>query len=476
MDSSEAIWPVLELDRSKRGGLVDQIVAAITGLVNSRELRVGTKMPSVRRFAKSNGVSTFTVVESYDRLLTLGLLSSRRGSGFFVARSEVASAPLQLALHATPSAIDALTPDLYSGVSDALPVGAGWLPPEWYGETTVLDAVRHAMKIPANRLRGYGHPLGFPTLRQHMAASLDDDLFHVSPDQIMLTNGATHAFDLILRTLTKPGDTVFVEDPGYSNLMSLVQHHGCVAVGIARSAHGLDFDYLIKQAAAMQPKLMFVNTVLQNPLGTSLTQAQAHKLLGVAEQFDFWIVEDDIYRELAARGEASLAAMDGLRRVIRVGSFSKTLSPVLRVGSICASNSLAPELLRVKMLTGLTTSEINERAVYHAVSARPYKKMVEKLVDQLASARERTTERLDDAGMKPLAKPRGGMFVSAGWQVPPSASFNGKLIADRALGSGILLSPGEFFSLTPPSTIWFRFNAAYAADAPALTQFLQSIR
>ncbi|MEJ7806114.1 MAG: aminotransferase class I/II-fold pyridoxal phosphate-dependent enzyme, partial [Telluria sp.] len=124
---------------------------------------------------------------------------------------------------------------------------------------------------------------------------------------------------------------------------------------------------------------------LHNPLGTSLSQAQAHRLLGVAEQFDFWLVEDDIYRDLAARSDASLAAMDGLRRVIRVGSFSKTLSPVLRVGSICASNSLAPELLRVKMLTGLTTSEINERAVYHAVSARPYRKMVEKLIDQLAS-------------------------------------------------------------------------------------------
>ena len=475
METSEAGWPVLEIDRSKRGGLVDQIVTAITAMVNRRELRVGTKMPSVRRFAKSNGVSTFTVVESYDRLLTTGLLSSRRGSGFFVARSEAAVAPLHLALHATPSAIDALTPDLYSGVSDALPVGAGWLPPEWYGETTILDAVRHAMKIPANRLRGYGHPLGFPTLRQHMAASLGEDLFQVSPDQIMLTNGATHAFDLILRTLTKPGDTVFVEDPGYSNLISLVRHHGCIPVGIPRGEHGLDFECLATRAAATQPKLMFVNTVLQNPLGTSLTQAQAYKLLGVAEQFDFWIVEDDIYRELAARGEASLAAMDGLRRVIRVGSFSKTLSPVLRVGSICASNSLAPELLRVKMLTGLTTSEINERAVYHAVSARPYKRMVEKLVNQLASARERTTERLAEAGMEPLAKARGGMFVSAGWQVAPSADFNGKLIADRALASGILLSPGEFFSLGPPSTIWFRFNAAYAADAPALTQFLQSI-
>ncbi|UUZ55872.1 PLP-dependent aminotransferase family protein [Massilia sp. H-1] len=217
-----------------------------------------------------------------------------------MARSDVAAAP-QLALHATPSAIDALTPDLYSGVSDALPVGAGWLPPEWYGEATILDAVRLAMKIPANRLRGYGHPLGFPTLRQHMATTLGDELFQVGPDQILLTHGATHAFDLILRTLTKPGDTVFVEVPGYSNLMSLVRHHGCIPVGIARGDNGLDVEALARHAAAIPPKLMFVNTVLQNPLGTSLTQAQAHRLLGLAEQYDFWLVEDDIYRELAAR-------------------------------------------------------------------------------------------------------------------------------------------------------------------------------
>lgn len=476
MDQTESSWPVLEIDRSRRGSLVDQIVAAIAQMVNTRALRVGTKMPSVRQFAKSNAVSTFTVVESYDRLLTLGLLSSRRGSGFFVARSEPVAAMTQLTLQPSPSAIDALTPELYSGVSDALPVGAGWLPPEWYGETTLLDAVRHAMKIPANRLRAYGHPLGFPSLRQHIAASLEEELFHASPDQILLTNGATHAFDLILRTLTKPGDTVFVEDPGYSNLTSLVRHHGCTAVGIPRSDGGLDLDFLAQQAAQTSPKLMFVNTVLQNPLGTSLSQAQAHRLLGLAEQFDFWVVEDDIYRELAARGEASLAAMDGLRRVIRVGSFSKTLSPVLRVGSICASNSLLPELLRVKMLTGLTTSEINERAVYHAVCARAHRRMVERLVDQLRTARERTIERLQEAGMTPLARPRGGMFVSAGWPDAPTPEWNGKLIADRALAAGMLLSPNEFFTLQPSPTVWFRFNAAYAADAPALSQFLKTIR
>jgi DNA-binding transcriptional MocR family regulator len=129
----------------------------------------------------------------------------------------------------------------------------------------------------------------------------------------------------------------------------------------------------------------------------------------------------------------------------------------------------------VKMLAGLTTSEINERAVYHAVSARPYKRMIEKLVDRLEAGRERTIERLLEAGMAPIARPRGGMFVSAGWQVAPTLEWNGKVIADLALKAGILLSPNEFFMLRPPGSIWFRFNVAYAADTPALIDFLRPL-
>jgi len=234
-------------------------------------------------------------------------------------------------------------------------------------------------------------------------------------------------------------------------------------------------EELARQAAVLQPKLMFVNTVLQNPLGASLTQAQAHRLLGLAEQFDFWLVEDDIYRELAAPGEASLAAMDGLRRVIRVGSFSKTLSPVLRVGSLCASRSLVPELLRVKMLAGLTTSEINERAVLDAIGTRGYRRMVGRLVTRLDAARDEAFEALGEVGLRPLARPRGGMFVSTGWDEAPTQGRSARSIADAALKAGILLAPAEFFTQRAPERIWFRFNVAYAAD-PALLAFLRAQR
>ncbi|MCH8619220.1 PLP-dependent aminotransferase family protein [Undibacterium sp. TS12] len=466
------IWPQLVLERSRQASLVEQIVQEVSRLVRQNDLPLGSKMPSVRQFAKCNAVSTFTVVESYERLITLGLLSSRRGSGYFVTKPASACLPQATVQVVVSSAVDALSPDLYSGVSTALPVGSGWLPPEWYGDDILLDALKQSMRIPTQRLRGYGNPLGFPSLRQHLAATLSQDLFSVDSEQILLTHGATHGFDLILRTLCKPGDTVLVEDPGYSNLLSLIRHHGCIPIGIARDEKGLNLDSLMEKALLHQPKLMFVNTVLQNPLGTSLSQTQAHRLLALAEQFDFWLVEDDIYRELCPRPEPSLAAMDGLRRVIRVGSFSKTLSPTLRVGSICASHSLIGELLRVKMLAGLTTSEINERAVLHAISSRLYRRMLEKLKRQLETSRNASMDMLLAAGLTPLAEPRGGMFISAGWK---NSTANASDISRLALQEGILLAPDEFFSLHKSDHPWFRFNIAYS-DAEALKGFLMKLQ
>jgi DNA-binding transcriptional MocR family regulator len=153
---------------------------------------------------------------------------------------------------------------------------------------------------------------------------------------------------------------------------------------------------------------------------------------------------------------------------------------VLRVGSICASSSLVPELVRVKMLTGLTTSEINERAVHDALKNRAYRRQTERLVQQLDEARERALGKLGDAGLVPLARPRGGLFVSAGWPGPSTAGQaapgrSGLAIAERALRQGILLAPGEFFTLETPASTWFRFNVAYAAH-DALLGFLHSIR
>lgn len=471
---SESPWSGFTLVKDRQSSLVDKVVMGIAALIDSGELRVGGKMPSIRQFARWYAISTFTVVEGYERLASQGLLTARRGSGYFVARRHAEHSRQAQGLPVL-STMQPLVPDLYSSVTDLLPVGASWLPPEWHGESLIVDAVRTAMRMPVNRLQGYGHPLGFPGLRQYLASSLSEDLFQVEPDQIVLTHGSTHAFDIILRALTQPGDTVLIEDPGYANLPALVRQHHCVPVGIARDKSGLNLAQLHQCATKHRPRLMFVGTVLQNPLGTSLSHVQAHQLLKAATEHNFWLVEGDTCREFASGSEPSLAAMDGLQRVIRVASFSKTLSAAVRVGSIAAPTALLGALVRTKMLSGLTTSEINERAVYHAINTTAYRRMLARLKLRLRAACEQTVETLTGWGLAPLAKPRGGMFVSAGWVDPPTPDCNATTIANLALGSGILLSPDNFFTLSSSRSIWFRFNVAYA-DSPRLDSFFRTHR
>jgi DNA-binding transcriptional MocR family regulator len=113
--------------------------------------------------------------------------------------------------------------------------------------------------------------------------------------------------------------------------------------------------------------------------------------------------------------------------------------------------------------------------VFDAVGSRAYRRQVERLAQQLLDAGTRAQERLLEAGLQPLARPRGGMFVSAGWTAPATPERNGRTIAQAALRAGILLAPGEFFSLRAPETPWFRFNVAYASE-PQLLDFLRTCR
>lgn len=458
---------LLQLNRTSPLSLVEQLHKQLAGAILQKVVPVGAKLPSVRQLAQALQISTFTVIESYQVLQSHGLVQARSGSGYFVCQASNTVSAINFASQHV--SVDTLSADLYTGVSSTLAVGAGWLPAEWYDTQTLADALRDCARNTPLRLRGYGNPLGLNLLRQQLAQQFSQELFPVHSEQILLSNGASHAFDLILRSLCRPGDTVLLEDPCYSNLISLVREHGCKILGVKRDENGLDLAQLAQLAAEHRPRLMVVNTVLQNPLGTCLSPQAAHRLLSLTEQHDFYLVEDDIYRDLCTRQEVSIAALDGLRRVLRVGSFSKALSPGLRVGSICASASLIHDLVRIKMLTGLTTSEINERVVYHALTHKHYRRNLERLRYQLALSMDGSIRQLRACGLRVLATPPGGMFVCAGW---PESSAAASEIAEQALEQQILLAPDQFFCLNPSPYPWFRFNVALAQNAQ-LAAFLR---
>ncbi|MFM0237062.1 aminotransferase-like domain-containing protein [Paraburkholderia phytofirmans] len=473
-------WTLLELlriERQRGVSLVKQIVASLDALVDSGRLRPGTKTPSVRELAKSLDVSTFTVAEAYDVLVSRGVLSSRPGSGYFVtSRAAHVTALLDEPPKRKEAASGSWLPVLvWNQDPDLQPVGSGVLPPEWCSESTLLQAVRQAIKMPAERLVGYGHPLGFQRLRQLLARGFTERFCPVSPEQIILTNGVSHGLDLVVRTILQPGDTVFVEEPGYFNTNHLLRSHGVRMLGIPRGADGLHVDKLAAMAAEHRPKAIFLSSVLQNPLSSTLPASQAYRVIALAEQYDFLIVEDDIYRDLASPSDPSLTSLDGLNRVICLGGFSKTIAPSLRTGFILCPDHLVSGIVRTKMASGLTTSELNERCIYEVLADPGHRRYIDRLRMRLANDREQFLSFLSEVGITPLATPRGGLFVSAGWRIQPTAQFNAELITAEARAAKIALVGGDLFMLSPSTdSVWFRFNVAYCGS-PELQHFLRGI-
>lgn len=464
------------LNRAQPEALVEQLVREVEFALQRQTLHAGVRMPSIRAMAKAHGISTFTVVEAYDRLVAQGTLVARRGAGFFVAGAAEAHdtgghghhanfAPASTASEVTNAW---LLSEIFADDGIAVKSGCGWLPDSWLDEDGLHGALRTLSKGPGARFAHYGHPNGYGPLRQWIARRLGELSIDAPPDNVVLTQGATQALDLVVRTLLKPGDTVLVEAPAYCNLLAILRLAGLNVVGIPRTEAGLDLAALETAAQTLRPRALFVNPALQNPLGTSLSPAGAHRILQCAEQHGFWVIEDDIYRELAPPGTPSLAAMDGLSRVIYVSSFSKTISPSVRVGYLACSRELAHEIARSKMVAGLTSSEINERIVHAILTEGRHRKHIERLIDRLTRARSRLITQLQAHGATLLAQPEGGMFVCASL---PETTRPARELAEAALSESIMLAPGEFFLAHNEPCHWFRFNVAYSDD-PRLFRFL----
>jgi DNA-binding transcriptional MocR family regulator len=452
--------------------LVEQIVLSIQARIDDKLLRTGARMPSIRQFAEQHRVSRFTVVEAYDRLVAGGFLESRRGSGFYVRERAPMIAAASAHAPEPASRLDVvwLVRNMFRQMPAQKMPGSGLLPGEWLDADLVANALRSVSRQNQSMLLQYGNPQGFLPLRQQLQLKLAELEIGVEPDQIVTTAGVTQALDLVARHFLQPGDTIFVDDPAWFLMFGSFASLGARVVGIPRLADGPDIARLAELAAAHRPKLYVINSVLHNPSSTSLSAAKAFQVLKIAEQFDFTIVEDDIYCDLhpgsAVQPATRIASLDQLRRVIYLSGFSKTLAANLRVGFIAAPAALARPLADRKMLSTLTTSEIGERVVYKILSEGHYRKHTDRLRGKLAAVRDKTLRQLERAGLRMAAHPAAGMFVWA------DTGCDTNLLTERAMQEGYLLAPGSLFSPSQLPSTWMRLNLATMAD-PGLLRFLE---
>jgi DNA-binding transcriptional MocR family regulator len=454
--------------------LVDQLVQWGRRRIDERVFRPGMRMPSIRKLALDKGVSRFTVVEAYERLVAQGYLDSRRGSGFFVrdrasANDPVARAPTWDEREPVKSTIDVvwLLRNMLHTSSPTKGPGIGYLPASWLDGDLLTSALRAMSRQSGTPMLGFGTSQGFLPLRQQIQTRLEELEIGVSTQQIVMVSGVTQAIDLIARLFVKPGDTVVVGDPAWFQMFGRFVAQGARLVGMPYTPDGPDLDALESMVRTWRPKMLVINSVLQNPTGTSLSAAQAYRILQLAETYDFIVVEDDIYGDLCPASFAAtrLASLDQLKRVIFLNSFSKTLAPNLRVGYIAASREVANALTDMKMLVGMTSPELNERVLYKVLTDGHYRRHVERLRGKLDGVRDKTAAMLEKVGFGLFTVPSAGMFLWADTGVDSDA------LAAAGHEAGYLLTPGSLFSPHQLPSTWMRFNIANCAD-PGLPAML----
>jgi DNA-binding transcriptional MocR family regulator len=442
--------------------LANQIVAGIKRQIDDRHLRPGSKLPSIRNFAETYGVSRFTVVEAYDRLVAMGYLQSRRGAGFYTAAAPTpAEAPVPSDNHKRNEELVWLIRRLLEADESTLLAGGPWLPNSWLDEAGIRASLNVLARKNGAYLLEYGEPFGYLPLREHLALMLSSLGITAHPGQILLTQGTSQALELVIRYLLKPGDAALVDDPGYYNMFGNLRLQGVTMLAVPRNPDGPDVGVLEQLAAAHRPKVYFTQSVMQNPTGSDMSPHVAFKLLQAAERHSFMVVEDDIFCDLQVKTTPRLATLDQLKRVIYARSFSKTLSGSLRVGFLACTQDIANELADIKMLTSITTSQFTERLVYLMLVDGHYRKYLSRLHERLGEARVNVMRAFERIGLELFVEPADGMFV---WARFPHVD-DSLTLAEASQRDGIMLAPGAVFRPHLERSPWMRFNVTACDDS-----------
>jgi DNA-binding transcriptional MocR family regulator len=458
----------LELNRDNGVPLTEQIVTGVQTWIRSRAGHPGAKLPSIRQFAADYAISRFPVIEAYDRLVSLGYIDSRHGSGFYVAerpRGALAGEGTSDPRRADEESVHILQQFNHPG--ESLKLGSGFIPEAWRDMDSIGQAIRHVSRVDSSSLIDYATPLGNATLRDHLQNRVAQLGIEAEASQILITNGASQALDLLMRYMLKAGDTVFVEDPGYYNLNGLLKLHGVRLVGIPRTRNGPDLDAMQAQLKEHRPRLFFINTVFHNPTGTTIAPPVAFRLLQLAREHQFTIIEDDIYADFQAEPTDRLATLDQLEHVVYVGGLSKTLSSSLRIGYLIASPAIVKDLADVKMLTSIGGSRFAEAVAVALLERGMYRKYLERLRRRMRDALGLTVQTLEDSGWDVFEKPLGGKFV---WARVPQVEDAARLVQCGA-PLGVTIAPGSYFRPNAELSPWIRVNAAFTNDPRARAFF-----
>jgi len=432
--------------------LYQQIAQRMESMIEAGSLRAGDRIPSVRQLSVQHHVSVPTVMQAYTLLENRSLIEARPKSGFYV-RPRFANA-----LRAPEAGKYKSTVTCLSGFASCLSMADDMIDPSLVpfgaaapgAELLPLDKLSRltasiVRRSPAAAMKYDPAPGSFALRKQLSRRSLDWGC-SLSPDDFVVTIGASEALHLALLATTKPGDTVIVESPAYYGTLNLMAQLKLRVVAIpACSADGIDIGAVGKALGRHRVSAILVVPSFSNPIGGLMPEANRLALLQLAEMHDVPVIEDDIYGDLPHDGPRPrcMKAMDENDNVILCGSFSKTLAPGYRVGYIAAGKYM-PRIMELKHAFNLGGSSLSALAIAEFLKTGGYERHLRKLRhtyrQQVCKMRETVAEVFPESTK--VSHPKGGFVLwvelEEGTDVLP--------IFSQARSAGISFAPGPLFS------------------------------
>ncbi|WP_437616448.1 PLP-dependent aminotransferase family protein [Erwinia sp. V71] len=446
-----------------------QLVHQIRAQIEAEVWQPGERLPSLREQVSLSGLSLMTVMHAYQVLESQGWILSRPQSGYYVApRAEFLSQPVshqKVQLTETVD-INAFIFDVLQACRDLqiIPFGSAFPDPELFPQSQLMRSLNSVSRTltPADAINNL--PPGNEALRKMLAQRYAQQGMMVSPDEIVITNGAMEALSLSLQAVTEPGDWVVVENPTFYGALQAIERLKLKAVAIATDPqHGMDLDELQRALERWPVKACWLMTSQQNPVGFTLSKEKKRQLVDLLAQHQVALIEDDVYSELYFGGDKPLPtkAFDRNGDVLHCSSFSKNLVAGFRVGWVAAGRH-AQRIQRLQLMSTLSTSAPMQLALANYLGTRSYDSHLRRLrqvLEQRKNMARQSLKRHLPEGTR-INDSRGGYFL---WIELPK-QVNATELYCRALQQHISIAPGSMFSSGEQYANYFRFNAAWPWD------------
>ncbi len=298
-----------------------------------------------------------------------------------------------------------------------IPLAAGNPAPDAFPVDEVREITADILAThPIDALQ-YGVSEGYQPLREKMAQWMKErENINASADEVLIVSGATQIMDLVTKVLCNEGDTVICEEPSFIGSLNCFRSYGCKLKGVPVEADGMNMEAL-EEALKTTPNAKFIYTIpnFQNPSGTTMSLEKRRKMYELAKKYGVIILEDNPYGELRVAGTAvpTLKSMDTEDIVVYAGSFSKILSPGLRVAYCIAPKPILAKMTVGKQASDVHTAMLNQLIVYEWLTKYDVAKHIEKIRNIYRKKLDLICNCIDKelGGFVEYVRPEGGLFV-----------------------------------------------------------------